>query len=619
MPGNDLTPRSAGRETQHYLIDFCLRLGSFASLRLKVLFLLFSGLLFGFFSSTAIATNDAVLYGAVEQTWIAPYPEKPGAKFGASVAASGKIIAVGSPNDTLSMADGNLYAVGSVFVYEHNRTGWEQVVKLSPQYPQAGENFGIAVAIGPNTIVVGASGRDFGTEKDVGVVYVFTRQGVEWVQQARIEPVDGAENDFFGTAVALSGDRLIVGADGKDLGPIIAAGKVYTYFRSGEKWIESHSFTAAVPVFYAAFGATLAVDNQRLVVGAPSEMGGGAAYVFYRFGGQWSQTAKMDPPDDKYGDRFGAAVDIDHKTIVVGAPMSDPRVEKTPRINGGAVYVYREKSGAWQHTEKIVPENGTYFDHFGHSVDLDANTLIIGAPDHDYFGLANSGVAYLYKRQDGTWKYQTRVVPSIQGAESQFSASLALNGDQIVISTPGPLTQVGKIYVYNVAAGVLPATGFSPNATLLTTRETQIAAAQDGLRLEIPTLGINSAIVGVPRTNNEWDVRWLGNRVGYLEGSAYPTWAGNTVLAGHVNLPGGQMGPFNRLTTLKWGDEIVLKMNGESHIYAVRAVFQTSPYDLEVLDRSDNYDWLTLITCDQYDPEIEAYRHRSIVVAVRLK
>jgi LPXTG-site transpeptidase (sortase) family protein len=586
----------------------------------KTQLLIFIGIFLSWLAVPATAQDEAILYGAVEQTWIAPYPEKPGAKFGATVASTGKIIAVGSPNDSQSFADGNLYAVGSVFVYELQKNGWVQMAQLTPKFPQAGEHFGTAVAIERDTIAVGASGRDFGTERDVGVVYVFVRQGTEWVQQARIESVDGAENDFFGTAVALSADRLIVGADGKDFGPIPDAGKVYTYFRSGGKWIESHSFSANSPFFYGAFGSTLAVDNHKLVVGAPSEMGIGAAYVFYRNGGHWTQTVKLDPPDDKYGDRFGAAVAIDHKTVVVGAPLSDPKTDYGHRINGGAVYVYREKSGTWQQTDKIVPQNGRYFDHFGYSVALEAATLIVGAPETDYSGQANSGNAYMYQRQEGVWNFQTRIVPSMSNPESQYSAGLTLNGGRIVVSKPGPRTQAGKIYIYDIAEGVLPETGFSPKTQLRAThRATSSTAQNDGVRLEIPTLGVEAAIVGVPRTNNDWDVQWLGDQIGYLEGSAYPTWLGNTVLAGHVNRPNGQPGSFSRLTTLKWGDEIVIYANGQPHVYAVREVFQTSPYDLEVLDRSDDYDWLTLITCRQYDPEIETYQERTVVVAVRIK
>lgn len=108
---------------------------------------------------------------------------------------------------------------------------WDQQARLTPKYPQVGERFGASVAINEDTIVVGALGRDM----EVGVVYVFTREGDQWIQQDLVEPGDGEESDYFGTAVAISGDRLIVGAEGKDVGSIPDAGKVYKFYRSGDQ------------------------------------------------------------------------------------------------------------------------------------------------------------------------------------------------------------------------------------------------------------------------------------------------------------------------------------------------------------------------------------------------
>jgi LPXTG-site transpeptidase (sortase) family protein len=139
------------------------------------------------------------------------------------------------------------------------------------------------------------------------------------------------------------------------------------------------------------------------------------------------------------------------------------------------------------------------------------------------------------------------------------------------------------------------------------------------LWLDIPGLSVEASIVGVPREGNEWDVRWLGNAVGYLESTAFPLWNGNTVISGHVSLPGGNPGPFADLHKLKWGNQIFIHANGNAYKYEVREVFQTAPDNLNVLDRSNNYDWLTLITCSQYDPEFKIYKSRTVVVAVRIE
>jgi LPXTG-site transpeptidase (sortase) family protein len=111
----------------------------------------------------------------------------------------------------------------------------------------------------------------------------------------------------------------------------------------------------------------------------------------------------------------------------------------------------------------------------------------------------------------------------------------------------------------------------------------------------------------------------LGSGIGYLEGSAYLTHPGNTVLAGHVYLSDGTPGPFIDLHHLKWGDRIILHVNGYAHVYAVRHVYETTPDDIDVLRSWDDYDWLTLITCRDFDERTNSYRSRLIVEAVRIE
>ena len=123
----------------------------------------------------------------------------------------------------------------------------------------------------------------------------------------------------------------------------------------------------------------------------------------------------------------------------------------------------------------------------------------------------------------------------------------------------------------------------------------------------------------MPREGNGWDLDWLGDAVGHLAGTAYPLWAGNTVISGHVTLPQGKPGPFSEIHKLREGDPIIIHNSGNAYLYEVRHVYQTSPTNLNVLKRSYDYDWLTLITCSQYDPQKEAYRSRTVVVAVRIE
>ncbi|MCH7988569.1 MAG: sortase [Planctomycetes bacterium] len=138
------------------------------------------------------------------------------------------------------------------------------------------------------------------------------------------------------------------------------------------------------------------------------------------------------------------------------------------------------------------------------------------------------------------------------------------------------------------------------------------------ITLEIPNLGVVSQILGVPQYGDGWDVTWLSNQVGYLAGTAFPTWSGNTALTAHVNLSDGTPGPFARLVELRWGDEIIIEAFGQRYTYEVRRLRYVKPDDLSVLSHED-LDWVTLITCRVYDPGQDSYLWRAAVQAVLIR
>ena len=163
----------------------------------------------------------------------------------------------------------------------------------------------------------------------------------------------------------------------------------------------------------------------------------------------------------------------------------------------------------------------------------------------------------------------------------------------------------------------LPATGFAPGVqTSLPAQPAGLAYQDTGaMTLEIPSLDVRMEIVGVPQSGDGWDVRWLEGRAGYLEGTAFPTWQGNTGLAGHAVLPEGQPGPFARLNTLAYGDRVIIHAWGQRYIYEVQDNSMVAPDQLEVLNHED-LDWVTLITCQSFDPVSGKYRWRRVVRAV---
>ncbi len=163
----------------------------------------------------------------------------------------------------------------------------------------------------------------------------------------------------------------------------------------------------------------------------------------------------------------------------------------------------------------------------------------------------------------------------------------------------------------------LPVTGFAPNrvSKVPKQRAEDRYNALGTLWLAIPRLGVREPIVGVPQKAGVWDTRWLNRQIGWLEGTAFPTWQGNTVLTGHVYLATGQPGPFAELWRLHWGDQIEIHAYGMVYKYEVRKVMTVEPNDMTPLGHKAR-DWVTLVTCRGYDPASDTYRWRLAVQAV---
>lgn len=165
--------------------------------------------------------------------------------------------------------------------------------------------------------------------------------------------------------------------------------------------------------------------------------------------------------------------------------------------------------------------------------------------------------------------------------------------------------------------GRLPATGFDPGRqTALPVQPTEAAYSDLGtLWLEIPSLQVRESIVGVPQIARTWDVTWLGKRIGYLEGTAFPSLPGNSALTGHVYTSDGLPGPFYGLQGMKWGDKIILHAWGLAYKYEVRGSAYVPAHDFSPL-RHENASRMTLITCSGYDARTGTYSQRLAVQAV---
>jgi LPXTG-site transpeptidase (sortase) family protein len=166
------------------------------------------------------------------------------------------------------------------------------------------------------------------------------------------------------------------------------------------------------------------------------------------------------------------------------------------------------------------------------------------------------------------------------------------------------------------AAFLIPVTGFKAGVvTDLRNVPHENYLATGDVNLEVPSLGVKMHIVGVPKNGGTWNVAWLGNQAGWLEGSAFPSWSGNSVLTGHVYSVSGLPGPFFNLSKLKFGDKVIVHAYGQKYTFEVQTTTIVAPNDSSVMKHEDK-PWVTLVTCKSYDEKTDTYLYRTVVRAV---
>ena len=203
------------------------------------------------------------------------------------------------------------------------------------------DNLGYAVALAGDTALVGALGDDVGPINNQGAVYVYTRSGTIWTQQAKLLALDGGAGDQFGSSVALVGDTALVGAYSDDVGANTDQGSAYVFTRSGTTWTQQAKLLAGNGAANDQFGNSVAGAGDTALVGAFQDDVGAnsnqsSAYVYIRSGISWTQQAKLVLGAGAAFDQFGYPVAIAGDTALVGATFNDIGSNR----DQGSVFVY---------------------------------------------------------------------------------------------------------------------------------------------------------------------------------------------------------------------------------------------------------------------------------------
>ncbi len=381
----------------------------------------------------------------VEQQKLTATGGASGDLFGASVAAYGDTAIVG--------AFGVSSGTGSAYVFERSGSSWTQVQQLTASDASLGDNFGVSVAISGSTAIVGAYNDDVGANPDQGSAYVFFYSGGSWAQQAQLTGTSGPPGGQLGYSVSISGDTAIVGAYLDDAFGNHDQGAVYVFTRSGSLWTQQAYLSASDGVADDKFGSSVSISGDVAVVGAYLDDVGtnsnqGSAYVFKRSGTIWTQTEHLTPSDGVAGQSVGFSVAVSGNNAIASSPFD----QIGSNANQGSAYVFRVLGTGWSQDAQKVASDGAGGDRLGSSVAISGDTAVVGAPDDDVGGNADQGSAYVFVRSGAGWTEQGHLFATGGAAGDNFGVSVSIYRDTVVVGADtadvGVNADQGSAYVF---------------------------------------------------------------------------------------------------------------------------------------------------------------------------
>ncbi len=301
---------------------------------------------------------------------------------------------------------------GVVNIVEFDGNGWSLVAVITGDDTLPQDRFGQAVGFSGSRIVVGAPQRDEGGENKIGAAYVFERIGGEWTQTAKLLASEPVEEDFFGEAVAIDGDRVVVSARRPQDG---FKGAVYVFEHDGSGWLESAIVQPGGVEASDNFGRRLALWGDRLAASAPSDddagTNAGAIYIMDLIGGAWQSSAKLLPPG-------GAPLGAED----ISWAWEPGRLVYCPGYpDEFSTYTFTYESGAWvaEWLPHPDPGDGTFFA----TPAMDGDVLTVTALDF----FLNHETTYRYDRSGGQWTLSREYSIPVDGLAGEIALSVDHN------------------------------------------------------------------------------------------------------------------------------------------------------------------------------------------------
>jgi len=348
--------------------------------------------------------------------------------------------------------------VGSVqgihILARDSESRWLASTVLTAPDTDADDLFGVAVALSPTTLVVGAS-LDDSYAPNGGAVYVLDFNGDAPLQFQQLSDAAPQPTAWFGRTVAVSADTIAVAAPNADT-PELNAGSVSIFTRSGPLWHHHQTLTPPNPFALDAFGVSLSLEGDTLAIGAPgadlAAPNAGAVFIYTRLGSTWTLTDQLVATDAAVFDAFGQSVDLDNDSLAVGAWADDDTAQ-----NAGAVYVFRRVGPLWIEQQKLTAQDAGVSDMLGASVAIEDDLLVAGAVRAD--GSApDSGASLVFRRENAHWT-QIATIPG-DAPDAYAGSAVALSQGLLLTGAPfadTPETDTGAVRSFDLGALACPA------------------------------------------------------------------------------------------------------------------------------------------------------------------
>ena len=408
--------------------------------------------------------------GYAQQVKLQPAAGADLSSFGEAVDISGdgQFAIVGADGDGLHGEN-----AGAAFIFVRDGKQYKQMARLAPPDLETFDFFGRSVAISDDGFwaIVGAPGDD-DEGASSGSAYVFSRISGSWKLQAKLTASDGAGQDSFGEAVAISakGEYALVGAI-RDDDAGVDAGSAYVFLNTGSSWKEQAKLTASNSADGLLFGRilTLSSDGAYALFGVENDevngMLSGSAYVFARTGSAWKEQAQIIPDDGAIQDFFGKSVSLnaDGKYALISANGDD---DLGP--SSGSAYIYERRNDAWIFKDKLTASDGDTGDLFGDAVSMssDGRYAVVGA-SFDEDGANGAGSAYVFELSGDKWIEKAKIMADVPVEDGRMGAAVAMSANAAYVII-GPRFDsadlTGGTYIFGGTTLPVDLTGFIATA-----------------------------------------------------------------------------------------------------------------------------------------------------------